>query len=138
MPHGAQRVNIDPRLREIDAGRWEWLTAEEAAARFPADYKERERDLVGFRFPGGESFRDLRERVVPAFVDIVDRGGANILIVAHLGVNRVLLCEFLGLPLEELFSIKQAYGGLALLSATTQPDGSHQIRVVSSPDGRVR
>lgn len=135
-PYGAESVEVDPRLREIDAGRWELLTIEEAAARFPKEYEERERDLVGFRFPGGESFRDLRERVVPAFLDIVGRGGANILIVAHLGVNRVLLSEFLGLPPEKLFSIKQEYGGLSLLSATTQRDGSRRIRVISLP-GRL-
>jgi len=129
-PHGALRVQTDPRLREIDAGLWEWLTFEEAATRFPEQYAERERDLVGYRFPGGESFRDLRERVVPAFLEIVDSGGANILVVAHLGVNRVLLCEFLGLPLEELFSIKQEYGGLSLISATILLDGSRRIEVI--------
>lgn len=125
------RVQPDPQLREINAGLFEGLTFEEAAATHPQEYAERERDLVGYRFPGGESFRDLRARALAAFLRIVDRGGAKVLVVSHLGVNRVLLCEFLGLPLEDLFSIKQAYGHVNLIAITMTPGGSRRIEVVS-------
>jgi probable phosphoglycerate mutase len=108
-------VELDARLREIDAGLWEGLTAEEAKERFPQDWAERERDLVGHRFPGGESFRELEHRVMAAFLDIVRRGGERPLIVAHLGVNRVLLGHSLGLPLEKLFSFQQEYCGVEIL-----------------------
>jgi probable phosphoglycerate mutase len=128
----ASRVRPNPGLREIDAGLWEGLTPEEAQTRYPEEFEARERDVVGHPFPQGESFRDLRERVLPAFLEIVDEGGANVLVVAHLGVNRVLLCEFLGLPLEELFSIKREYGQMDLLVATRLPDGSRRIEVAPS------
>jgi alpha-ribazole phosphatase len=131
-PGVALRVRPDARLREIGAGLWEWLTFEEAAARYPEEYAERERDLIGYRFPAGESFRDLRERVVPAFLEIVDEGGPNVLVVAHLGVNRVLLCEFLGLPLESVFSIKQDYGCVNLIKVSTLPDGTRRVEVLAT------
>jgi broad specificity phosphatase PhoE len=35
---------------------------------------------------------------------------SNIVIVAHGGVNRVILCHFLGIPLENIFRIEQDYG----------------------------
>lgn len=123
-------IRPTPQLREIDAGWWEWLTFEEAEINYPEEYEERERDLVGYRFPGGESFQDLRERVLPAFFEILDGGGTTILVVAHLGVNRVLLSEFLGLPLEELFSVKLGYGATTVIRALPLPDGSRKIEVV--------
>jgi alpha-ribazole phosphatase len=130
----ASRVRPNAGLREINAGLWEGLTPEEAQTRYPEEFEARERDVVGHPFPHGESFRDLRERVLPTFMEIVDEGGANILIVAHLGVNRVLLCEFLGLPIAELFSIKREYGQMDLLVATRLPSGTRRIEVVPSAE----
>lgn len=108
-----------PRLREIDTGLWEDLTFEEAARRYPAEYAAREKDLIGYPFPGGESFRDLQARVVPAFLDLVAEslaaGRRTLLLVGHRGPNRVLLCHLLGLPLEALFSIGQDYCALTIL-----------------------
>ncbi len=98
----------------------------------PGGVRRRERDLVGYRFPGGESFQDLRERVLPAFFEILDGGGTTILVVAHLGVNRVLLSEFLGLPLEELFSVKLGYGAITVIRALPCPMGAGRSRW--SPD----
>ncbi len=58
----------------------------------------------------------MRERVVPALRDIAASGGERVLVVAHKGVNRVLLCELLGLPLERLFSISQDYGAVNVVA----------------------
>ena len=102
-------VQEESRLREIDTGLWTGLTFEEAKELYPKEHREREGDLVGRRFPGGESFVDLQERVVPALLDISKAGGRTILVVSHKGVNRVLLCHFRGLPLEQAFSIPQDY-----------------------------
>ncbi len=94
-------IQQEPALREIHAGRWEGLTFDEAGLQHPAEFAERESDLVGFRFPGGgESFRDLERRVAPVFSRIMDSGPGNVLVVAHKGVNRVILAHFLGMPLE--------------------------------------
>lgn len=127
----APRVVRDPRLREIDAGLWEWLTFEEAAARYPQAHAEREGDLIGYRFPGGESYRDLRERVLPAFWEIAALGGADVLIIGHLGVNRVVLCECLGLPLEEAFSIRQDYACVNVVRVEGPAGGAPWIAVLA-------
>jgi broad specificity phosphatase PhoE len=109
-------VHPDARLREIDLGLWEGLTRDEAAERFPEEYEARERDPLHYRFPGGESFDDLRSRVVPAYQEITAAAGTRILVVAHKGVNRVILCDSLGLPFDRLFSLRQEYGCVSLLA----------------------
>ena len=39
----------------------------------------------------------------------------NVLIVAHDGVNRIILCHVLKRPIRELFSIPQGYAALNLI-----------------------
>ena len=89
--------------------------AAEAQARFPAEWQRREKDLVTFRPPGGESFRDLAVRIEPVFNQMVQAPEGDILIVAHAGVNRVILCRVLGMDLANLFRLGQDYGSLNLL-----------------------
>ncbi|MBN1322008.1 MAG: histidine phosphatase family protein [Thermoleophilia bacterium] len=118
-----------PELREIDIGRWEGMSVEEVKHRYPADYARRELDLIGFPFPGGESFRDLLTRVTPAFRRIMDSDAQSILVVSHKGVNRALLAHLLGMPLEELFSIPQVYCCVNLIRVVELPDGSRALDV---------
>jgi probable phosphoglycerate mutase len=106
-------------LREIDVGAWEGLTWEEAEHAYPVEHAARELDLVRQPFPGGESFRDLRDRVVPRFLELVDAelaaGHRRVLVLGHKGVNRVILAHVLGLPLEDLFSIDQDFCAVTVL-----------------------
>jgi len=113
--HHQGKVQLLPALREINLGEWEGLPVAEAQARFPAEWQRREKDLVSFRPPGGESFRDLAVRIGPVFNRIVQELGGDILIVAHAGVNRVILCQVLGMDLANLFRLGQDYGSLNLI-----------------------
>jgi len=102
------RPEIVPDLREIGLGEWEGLTVKEVRERFPGDYETRGRDLGGFRPAGGESFTDLQRRAWAAFEAATNFDSPQA-IVAHGGVNRVLLCRMLGMPLENLFRLGQDY-----------------------------
>lgn len=103
-------------FRELHLGRWEGLTREEAAERYPEEASFRFRDLAVSRVKGGESLPDLRERVLPALDDIIERQrGRYVCIVAHGGVNRVILSDAMGLPLENFFRIEQDYGCLNII-----------------------
>jgi alpha-ribazole phosphatase len=105
-------VQVFPELREISLGEWEGRSFAEITRRFPADFKARGEDLQHWRPPGGESFDDLSARVLPAFRNLLARSSGNLLIAGHAGVNRVILCEALGIPLANLFRIGQDYGCL--------------------------
>jgi alpha-ribazole phosphatase len=123
-------VHEDARLREIDVGLWDGLSPDEAEERYPENHREREHDLVHYRFPGGESFAELQQRSISAFNDILATNGQDrLLVITHKGVKRVLLCHLLGLPLEELFSIKQDFGQIDVVQISTEPNGTRRIRV---------
>jgi probable phosphoglycerate mutase len=113
--HHKGKVHVLPALREINLGKWEGLSVADAQALFPEEWQRREKDLVTFRPPGGESFRDLALRIGPVFDQIVQGLEGDILIVAHAGVNRVIICQVLGMDLANLFRLGQDYGSLNLL-----------------------
>ena len=108
-PHGiAVSVRID--LREIALGEWEGRTFEEVRSLHPEDFEARGRDFAHFRPPGGESFLDCMRRVIPALFEMIyATNGAKLLVVAHAGVNRMILCRVLNRDIEKMFEIPQDY-----------------------------
>ena len=107
-----------PAFREIDMGEWDGRPMREIKTRYPQAWKARGDNIGSYRPPGGESFEDLLKRSLPALSEIIRHPHGNTLIVAHAGVNRVLICSILGIPLEKLFTIQQGYACLNLLRFT--------------------
>lgn len=123
-----QPVERIPAFREIRLGDWEGLPVAEIARRFPDQWFERGAHLATYRPAGGESFEDLKERVIPAFDRIVSEANGDIMVVAHGGVNRVILCHLLEAPLDNVFRLGQDYGSLNLIEFH---GGSFEISVVN-------
>jgi probable phosphoglycerate mutase len=115
-------------LREICLGEWEGLTVEEVRNRFPTEWRKRGANLAGYGPPGGESFLDVQARAVAAFERAVSRADGDLLIVAHSGVNRVILCHVLGLPAAHLMRFSQDYGCLNVIECR---DDKRQVRVLN-------
>ncbi len=116
----AERLGLEPitvpALRELHLGRWEGLTRDEAIEKYPEDAGFSFQDIANARIKGGESLTELRKRVLPALERIIDRhSGEHVCIVAHGGVNRVILADAMGLGLENFFRIEQDYGGLNII-----------------------
>lgn len=116
-------------LREVNLGEWEGLTFDEARRRYPQEFHRRGVDITEHRPPGGESFTDCSRRAVAAFADILGSTSGNLLIVGHAGVNRVILCYLLGMPLENLFRICQEYCCLNLIGSS---DSGFRLRLLNS------
>lgn len=118
-----ERLEIIPEtiseLAEISLGNWEGLTASEVEKRHPGQYAARGKDIATFRPENGESFQDLLSRTWPIFATIGSAADERIAVVAHAGVNRVLLCRILGMPLANLFLLAQDYGCINTLSRDT-------------------
>ena len=128
-------AGTDPRLREISAGRWEGLSYDEVAAKFPEEAEERFRDIVHYRIKeGGENLLDVRGRSMAAISEIVERHrGEEVAVVAHGGVNRIILCEAMGLALENLLRMEQDFGCLNMIDYY---DGTAVVRLLNlKPDG---
>jgi len=54
--------------------------------------------------------------------------GERIAIVAHGGVNRVILCHFLGLPLNRIFSLGQQHGAMNVIELR---DGRAVVKILN-------
>ena len=81
-------VEVDAELTESDLGRWEGRTRQEVDARYPGDRARRGADRVSYHHAGGESLAALLSRA-RAVADRLDE--RTTLIVAHSGINRVLV-----------------------------------------------
>ena len=106
---------VDPvykeELRELHIGDWEGQTWQQLQKEYPELWQARLDDIVNVAPPAGESLRQMAERVRPVVREIVAaHPGGEIVIVAHGGVNRVILLDAVGAPLERLFHIEQDYG----------------------------
>ena len=96
-------------LEEVNVGQWERLDWETIKREFPADYQKFNADPVEFGYPGGESLRQVLERVLPVFSGLVRQAAGNqIAMIAHTVVNRMLLGHFLGLDLAVAQHMAQA------------------------------
>ena len=103
-------IITEPKFAEIDLGAWEGLTAADIQKKFPGEYEARGENMADYTPPGGESFNDLLDRVWPALLKIIETTTSQAAVVSHAGVNRVLLCQILGMPLAHMFSLQQDYG----------------------------
>ncbi|MBI5642787.1 MAG: histidine phosphatase family protein [Deltaproteobacteria bacterium] len=115
-----KRIGLNPasvhELRELNLGRWEGLTREEAILKYPEDAHFSFKELATSKVKEGESLVELKARVLPALHEILERHkGGTVCVVAHGGVNRVVLSDALGLSLENFFRIEQDYGCLNLI-----------------------
>lgn len=114
-PRGLTPVR-EPALREMGFGSWENLTFTEILARDPGAFERWMQNAFRDAPPGGEPLEAVRARAVSAYLGIVERhAGASVAIVAHGGVNRIILAHVLGLPGDRIFSIEQSYAALNII-----------------------
>ena len=103
-------------LREINLGVWEGLTLEEIEESFPEDLVKRSEDIKDFRIINGESFSDVKKRVIPKLKDIIEGNvSKRILVIAHGGVNRIIIADALGLDINNIPRLEQNYACLNII-----------------------
>lgn len=129
----AVRMAVDERLRELDFGMVEGLTYAEIERAHPALFRawmERPTDVT---FPGGEPLDAMALRVRRALADLVrDRPNLTTVVVAHGGVNRILIADALGLPLASMFRLGQDYACFTIIDYR---NGQGVVRVMNAPAG---
>ena len=121
-------VHSDPAFREIHLGCWEGLTKADVDALFPGAVAARGRDFWNYVPQGGESFAMLAGRVYPALHRLLSQLGTNdhALLVAHAGVNRIILMRYLALRPQDMFSVPQPYAACTTLHYD-QDDMAHLL-----------
>src|SRR5262245_29279568 len=97
-------VGPEPRtwraLDEIDAGICDGFTYEEIKERMPDEFAARAKDKFRYRYPRGESYADVIQRLEPVIVEL-ERQTLPVLIAAHQAVIRVLYGYLMGKPQDE-------------------------------------
>ena len=122
-----------PTLRELNFGLWAGLTFMEIEENYPGALEVRSRDLIHFRPPEGESVEDMQRRVLPTVRSIMERHrGGRVALVAHGGVNRVILADAMRLDAMNVYSIDQEYGCLNII------DYYRDLAVIKLINGRPR
>ncbi len=92
---GQRHVVIEPRLTEMDWGRWEGRRLATLRAELGEAMVENEARGLDFRPDGGESPRDVQARLAPWLAEVAASGHA-LVAVTHKGVIRAMLARATG------------------------------------------
>jgi len=102
-------------LIELDLGQWEGETYESLMKKYPERMRRHYADFVNSKAPGGESLSDLAARIRPVFRRVRKGEGEVTIIAAHAAVNRLIVCDALGVPLSNFFRIELGYASLCVI-----------------------
>jgi len=102
-------------LDELNAGICEDLTYEDVKEKYPDEFEKRKLDKLNYRYPEGESYIDLVNRLKPIF-EMIKNEDRVILIVAHQAILRVIYgiltdkpketFPFIEIPLHTIFCLE--------------------------------
>lgn len=115
LPYRAWRA-----LDEIDAGVCDGMTYAEIAGAMPNEYDARQADKFRYRYPRGESYQDVIQRLEPVIFEL-ERERRPVLVIGHQAVLRALYaymmdrppneCPFVSIPLHTILELEPtAYG----------------------------
>lgn len=76
------------------------MTYEEIKAHYAMEAAARKKDKLSYRYPRGESYLDVIQRLEPLIQEI-ERHRESLLIVGHQGVLRMVLAFYKGIPREK-------------------------------------
>lgn len=103
-------------LRERSFGIWEGMSFTEIKERYPEEFSAWAGNPLKYSPVEGESTVEVEKRVMKAVNRILKKHkGDEIAIVSHGGVNRIILCNILGIPLENIFRIEQDYAAVNII-----------------------
>ena len=88
-------------LDEINAGICDKMTYKEIDLIYPKISEDRKKDKFNFRYPYGESYSDIINRI-KYFILEIERMDESVLIVTHTAVLRCILGYFMDVPLKDI------------------------------------
>ena len=115
---GMADPEIEPRLAEMDWGQWEGSTLAELRRSDPDAMTANEAAGLDFRPAGGESPRDVRQRLGSLVKDLA-ADGRDTVAVTHRGVMRAALSLATGWDLFEASPVSIPRYGLLMLTLET-------------------
>jgi probable phosphomutase (TIGR03848 family) len=112
-----QPIHIRPNLMDTDVGEWEGLHLRKLR-KLPL-WKQVQEQPSQVRFPGGESFLELQERLVREIdaIRLAHKQKDMLVVVFHADPIKLVLAHFLGLPLDNFQKLGVAAGSVSILVA---------------------
>lgn len=112
-------------LEEIEAGICDSMTYEQIAEEFPDEFEARASDKLRYRYPRGESYEDLIQRVEPVIIEL-ERRDTPVLIVAHQAILRCMYAYFKDYSRDEVPHIR--FPSECVVKVTPQAFGAAEER----------
>jgi alpha-ribazole phosphatase/probable phosphoglycerate mutase len=129
-------LSFDERLKEVGFGVWEGRTPDEIKAESPEAVFDFKRDPVGNRPDGAEDLDAFHDRVSAVFEALLaQHAGGHVLVVAHAGVIRMVMCRVLGLAPARAYRIQIGSAGLARFRIEQKGDARHEALLFLTPGG---
>lgn len=117
-----------PELDEIALGIMEGKRFEDIDEAEKVEWERFRVNRLTYHIPGAENYTDVSNRVRPFKEKILrDHEGQEILVVAHRGVNRMLIGLLLEVSLEEALTIEQTNDCLYVIQRNGKPKASYYL-----------
>jgi probable phosphoglycerate mutase len=127
---GGANGSPEPALREMSFGEWEGYRLDALRQRFGADMRGNEAKGLDLVPPGGESPRQVMERLRPWFAAVAAEGQDTVA-VSHKGVIRVVLAMATGWDMKDRQPVKLNWQAMHFFRARI--DGSVVIDALNVP-----
>jgi broad specificity phosphatase PhoE len=96
-------VILDPRLREINLGKWQGMLSADVQAQYPDEFRTWHESPLGAHPPDGEDIPRLAVRVLEVINEMIARySKRRVGVVTHELPIAIVLCRSAGLGLEHL------------------------------------
>ena len=130
-----QRVRVDKGLLECDFG--DWTGGKLAALRKRPEWSTVQRFPSGFRFPGGESFSEMQQRMVSTVERLAaEHRGQTVVAVSHADPIKAAMAHWLGTHLD-LFQ-RIVVSPCSVSAVLLSPGGPVVLAVNSTGDDLTR
>lgn len=126
-------------LDEIDAGECDGMTYAEIEASMPHEFAARKRDKLAYRYPRGESYQDVIQRLDRVIIEL-ERYRTPVLVIAHRAVLRALYAYFQQLPRGDVPHLEMPLHSVIKLTPTAygcleersrlEPRASREVREI--------
>lgn len=125
-------VNYNDEFKEINFGAWEGLKWDDIPR---SKIDEWNNNRLHFQFPDGESPLLFHDRVITAWSKLVaslqlTEQNQNIILVAHAGVIRSILCHHLHIPFQHSTQLTISYASISKLISQKNVDQCHFINTL--------
>ena len=117
-------------LDEIDGGICDSMSHAQIEEQLPEEYEARRRNKFTYRYPRGESYQDVIQRLDPVIIEL-ERTRKPVLVIAHNAVLRALYAYFQGVPRERCPYL--AIPLHTVIELTPHAYGCHETRMPLEP-----